>query len=135
MRKAEALLDSWAALTSLFRFRRLPSEGHRRCFKPGAAQLRLRTGPTQHRLTRNTKHQPVHVQPRRLSSRRVPSFRGGQLLQVFQAGLHVQELLIERQREVQVDHRGVVDGQTAGDANQVKPVVLYKTLSARVQRR
>lgn len=61
----------------------------------------------------------------------VPSFSGRQLLQIFQARLRVEQLLVERQREVQVDHGGVVDGQPAGDANQVKPVVLYETLLRR----
>lgn len=58
----------------------------------------------------------------------LPGLGGRELLEVLQRGRHLQQLLVENQREVEVHHRGVVDGETADDPDQVKPVLLNKTL-------
>lgn len=67
--------------------------------------------------------------PSRLKLRRQsPGLGGGQLLEVLQGRRHVEQLLVEDQGEVEVHHSGVVDGQTADYPDQVKPVLLDKTL-------
>lgn len=57
-----------------------------------------------------------------------PGLGGRELLEVVQRRRHVQQLLVESQWEVEVHHGGVVDGQAADDPDQVKPVLLHKTL-------
>lgn len=58
----------------------------------------------------------------------LPGLSGGELLEVLQRRWHIEQLFVENQGEVEVHHRGVVDGQTADDPDQVKPVLFNKTL-------
>lgn len=58
----------------------------------------------------------------------LPGLGGRELLEILQRRRYIKQLLVESQREVEVHHRGVVDGQTADDPDQVKPVLLNKTL-------
>lgn len=64
----------------------------------------------------------------------LPGLDGRELLEVVQRRRHIEQLLVESQGEVEVHHCGVVDGQTADDPNQVKPVLLNKTLEEHTQR-
>lgn len=100
-KKSRDCLDSWAAMTSLFLFLFLSLEWPRNCFKPAAVDPRLKTKHTQHNRMRNSNlytwcFQPLISVPRAVLHARlpsfssVPSFRGWQFLQVFQARLHVQ---------------------------------------------
>lgn len=57
-----------------------------------------------------------------------PGFCWRELFEIVQWRRHVQQLLVERQRKVQIHHSGVIDGQTADDPDQMKPVLLHKTL-------
>lgn len=64
----------------------------------------------------------------------LPGLGGGELLKVAQHRWHIEQLLVKSQREVEVDHRGVVNGQTTNDANQVEPVLLHKTLQTQMEK-
>lgn len=66
---------------------------------------------------KNRQHRPPHV--------------WHQLFQVVQRWLLLQELLVERQREVELHDGQVVDGQAADEPDEVKQVNVLESLEGR----